>query len=332
VLKNKKHDLVPHYPQIWAWGIVWFCKSLNKFCLCNCFEEYIDALFYRIRKRHRSYSSSSSSFSIFAHNFPSEFINSLIGKNVATTVYHTKQPIFEFNENGREIGAKWFESFMNVQKFDFLDGICHVCSPDISDHYFCGDAYGSEFKQRYGAYFYRKLFKWGLTGIYRDEELIPNHIREKYFKNIKIPELGRSQEFDKAMGELERALENEIRERLDYPLIGEGWVQETLLFNLIRKIFPNYEIIHHYFPEFLGGQELDIFIEDLNLGIEYQGQQHFEPIEFFGGIENFEKLVERDKRKEKLCKEYKIPLLYFDYKEELTQRYVQDKINKFLND
>lgn len=47
--------------------------------------------------------------------------------------------------------------------------------------------------------------------------------------------------------------------------------------------------------------------------IEYDGKQHFEPIEFFGGKDGFEKTKERDRIKNTYCKSHNIPLLRLPY-------------------
>lgn len=64
--------------------------------------------------------------------------------------------------------------------------------------------------------------------------------------------------------------------------------------------------------------------------IEYDGEQHFKPVEFFGGKEAFQKQQERDRKKNKWCKENNIPLLripYTDY-EQLDAEYLFSKIPK----
>ena len=94
------------------------------------------------------------------------------------------------------------------------------------------------------------------------------------------------------------------------PKIGEGWISETELFYKISEYFKEYEVIHHASPDWIGRQHLDIYLPSLNLGIEYQGAQHYEPIEFFGGEEAFKKSVERDKRKKKLCVKNNCVLIY----------------------
>lgn len=47
--------------------------------------------------------------------------------------------------------------------------------------------------------------------------------------------------------------------------------------------------------------------------IEYDGKQHFEPIDFFGGEDGFRKTQERDKIKNVYCQTHNIPLLRLPY-------------------
>lgn len=66
----------------------------------------------------------------------------------------------------------------------------------------------------------------------------------------------------------------------------------------------------------------DIFLPTLNLAIEYQGKQHYEPIPFFGGNEKFQQQQERDNRKRQFCKDNNIFLLEISYtlkKEEIEK-------------
>ena len=60
----------------------------------------------------------------------------------------------------------------------------------------------------------------------------------------------------------------------------------------------------------------DFYLPEYNLLIEYQGQQHYEPVEHFGGEEKFRIQQERDKKKRKMAQEKNIELLeisYLDY-------------------
>lgn len=94
------------------------------------------------------------------------------------------------------------------------------------------------------------------------------------------------------------------------PKIGEGWISETELFYKIKTRYKEHKVIHHGNPKWLGRQHLDIYFQKLNIAIEYQGLQHYEPIDFFGGEEAFYKNKERDLRKKKLCIKNDCYLIY----------------------
>ena len=57
----------------------------------------------------------------------------------------------------------------------------------------------------------------------------------------------------------------------------------------------------------------DFYIPSFNTVIEYDGKQHFEPVEYFGGKSEFLKLQNRDKIKEKYCKANGIKLIRISY-------------------
>ncbi len=99
-----------------------------------------------------------------------------------------------------------------------------------------------------------------------------------------------------------RIIENEIRVERNLPKIGEGWISETNLFYKIKNKFEIYKVVHHGKPSWLGRQHFDIYFPDLNIAIEYQGKQHFEDIEFFGGKESFEVNLINDNLKKEKCK------------------------------
>lgn len=110
---------------------------------------------------------------------------------------------------------------------------------------------------------------------------------------------------------LKRA-EDSYRESIGMPKVGEGWISETELYYKIATAFPQYEVVHHGRPPWLGNQHLDVYMPELNVGVEYQGAQHYRAVEFFGGAEAFEKNVERDQRKRLKCEENGCTLIYVD--------------------
>ena len=63
--------------------------------------------------------------------------------------------------------------------------------------------------------------------------------------------------------------------------------------------------------DWLGRQSLDFYLPDYNVGVECQGRQHFEAVDYFGGDKGFKHILERDKRKKALCEKQGVKLLYF---------------------
>ena len=112
----------------------------------------------------------------------------------------------------------------------------------------------------------------------------------------------------------------------EYGRFESKWKSEALVFELCQKIYGTDNVIFQYSPSFLGQMSYDVFIISKNTAIEYQGKQHFEPVEFFGGQEHFEKQIVRDKLKKELSAKYKIKLVYIDYKETICEQTIIDKV------
>ncbi|HTG66094.1 MAG TPA: hypothetical protein VL859_06945 [Flavobacterium sp.] len=115
-----------------------------------------------------------------------------------------------------------------------------------------------------------------------------------------------------------RSIENKIRTQKGFNIVGSLY-NESLLYNLIQNAFPDYEVITQYSPNWLGRQRIDIFIKELNVAIEYNGKQHYEPVTYFGGKDGFLKTVERDAMKRKKCKRNGCELIEVKYNEDLQQ-------------
>lgn len=80
----------------------------------------------------------------------------------------------------------------------------------------------------------------------------------------------------------------------------------------VRLILHEKEIdnISQYHSDWLGHLSLDFYLPQYNIAIECQGGQHFRSIDFYGGEKNFKGQLERDSRKQKLCVEHGIKLIY----------------------
>lgn len=66
--------------------------------------------------------------------------------------------------------------------------------------------------------------------------------------------------------------------------------------------------------------KFDFYLPDYNLCIEYQGKQHYEPVEQFGGKEAFLDLQRRDQIKRDYCASHGIKLIEIKYNESVLKR------------
>lgn len=89
------------------------------------------------------------------------------------------------------------------------------------------------------------------------------------------------------------------------------------MLDLVRTIWPS--AVHQWRPSFLGMQSIDIYVPELELAIEYQGQQHYEPIALFGGQEGFDLTRARDEKKRILLQRHGIRLLEWRYDVPITR-------------
>lgn len=70
----------------------------------------------------------------------------------------------------------------------------------------------------------------------------------------------------------------------------------------------------------------DFYLSDYNICIEYDGQQHFKPLDFFGGQESYEKIIKNDDIKNTYCKNNNIKLLRITY----LDKNIEDIILSFI--
>lgn len=170
-----------------------------------------------------------------------------------------------------------------LSMFKFKKNICFYCNNKIPKLKFCVPMYGNAFKQTYGWLIRQEYFRLGIDP-YQHDNILPG-----FFPNdIDI--------------DLDRYVENSARQRLGFKKVGEAWTSETTLYYIVKGLYPTNKVIMHYHPEWLHGLELDIFIQDLNIAFEYQGIQHFKPVEHWGGMEQLLKQQENDELKLQICK------------------------------
>ena len=128
--------------------------------------------------------------------------------------------------------------------------------------------------------------------------------------SVRSYSFGRCESVIAFVKQISRLAENIVREEAGLPGVSEGWLSETELYQLLKRALPDYHLQQHYRPYWLGRQHLDIYIHELGIALEYQGLQHDEPVEYFGGQNAFEQNRERDARKKRLCDKYGVPIIY----------------------
>ncbi|RAP43578.1 MAG: hypothetical protein BZ136_09515, partial [Methanosphaera sp. rholeuAM74] len=177
-----------------------------------------------------------------------------------------KEIIFEHNNHIRqnqrsmltERGFTLNDLNLDINNLPYYEYACEICREKTSSHKYTSKMYArSDFEIKYGAYARKRFFELKLSNNYSDL----------------------SDE------DLERKANNLTREEFGFRKIGERFVTETELYRIVKSLYPNHKVIHHYKSKWLGRQELDIFIPKLKLAIEYDGIQHFKPIEAWGGEE-----------------------------------------------
>lgn len=112
-----------------------------------------------------------------------------------------------------------------------------------------------------------------------------------------------------------------LRDKPSYRYKGEG-----MLYELIKKDYR--DSVYQYRSKWLGLQSYDIYIPSKKIGIEYQGEQHFSSIKYFGGKEKYKEQRKLDKEKIRKSKENGVTLLYFTFNKKMPNRLLNKKVYK----
>ncbi|HCK33223.1 MAG: hypothetical protein CMH32_07885 [Micavibrio sp.] len=229
----------------------------------------------------------------------------------------------------------------------FRDELCHRCNMSTPTGEYCVPMYGGTFKQKFGWYINQNFYRIGITplqnhiisdtcpGEIKDKAELLRSLHEQVFlhtKGHKLPD--NLEDIHKQASKLQRQISNYIenitRKEFGVRKIGDRWISETILFNIVAKLYPNEKILRHHRPDWLEGLELDIFIKDKNIAFEYQGQQHYYPIKAWGGEKAFQDLVQRDKKKAIICKNLGVYLIPIKYTEPLSEEHIKNRIDSIF--
>jgi len=99
--------------------------------------------------------------------------------------------------------------------------------------------------------------------------------------------------------------------------------QESKKLPALDAFLSNYKVEKEkMFPEckMINLLRFDRFISELNLCIEYDGEQHFRSSSFLGGNESLALIKKRDKIKTDFCKKNKINLLRIKYNQDPVEQ------------
>jgi len=172
----------------------------------------------------------------------------------------------------------------------------------------------------------------------REELERTQSIRDKYDSMDPLPP-DEQAELDELRTELSEnskrvsdTVENEVRQAVGHYEKGNRWTSETILYQLIESRYGDeYTIERHHRPEWLDGLEIDIYLVEPRVGIEYQGVQHYEVVEHWGGEEGLAERQARDKRTRELCEEHDVELVEVRHDEELSEELVASRIDPILD-
>lgn len=207
----------------------------------------------------------------------------------------------------------------------WLKYLSDVCPPDyqtqIEEIQLAQRAYGEE---------------WGrlmaLVQAPLREDIAPDE--RTYFRNVREsdarPMILLRKRASHLRTEFENSIESIARQEFGFRPVGEGWVSETLLYQIVCRVTHPHRVLRHHRPDWLNGLELDIYIPERRMAIEYQGQQHFHPIEAWGGSAGLAAVRARDAKKARACKKQGILLVTIDYTEPLSDEHVRTVIARAL--
>ena len=283
---------------------------------CSCSKKSIEN-FIKFKLKDKSVNADPErNFLLDSMYFPLDFVKNLIKKQIV-------------------------EDSSIIKYINFKDNLCHECNKITPSFRYCIPMYGGQFIQHYGWYVNKEFFEQGLDPI-NNEPFIDEIDKEiKDLIKIKKSDLEFTTEtsyeeqkiyyekmklLNKQNRQINKKIENKVRQKFGFKNIGEAWTNETLVYKYMQELFPDDEIIFHYRPKWLDGLEIDVFNNSKKIGIEYQGQQHFKPIDFWGGEEALLKTQERDVRKKEICKKKSVTLFYVNYWEEVSKDLILSKI------
>ena len=111
---------------------------------------------------------------------------------------------------------------------------------------------------------------------------------------------------------------NTFQQTPDKHLAGQGCPKcrlksQSILFDKLRNVFNEDEILWEASPKWLDNQRFDIYFPKYNIAVEYDGKQHFVPVKQFGGNIGLAYTQQQDRLKEAKCLQNNCTLFRIKY-------------------
>lgn len=319
ILKENLPMPYVHYPGIVGPFIGFSSEYDGKIYFCSCFKKTFQNYFLLRKNEHAEYSCREKNYILSSVYFPYDFIINLINNGIESTQESVQKKIFfkdKICHQCNHISPQCRVNFSDMSSFE-LQHAWYIKKYFIDLGLFSSDNYLSSLPTEYLAMLEEI---WNLDKKGRDAALLHRYDESSAFYA----------DAQKKWRVFHKIIENEVRDSFNYTLIGERWKEETRLYNVLLEMLPSFKIFRNYRPDWLQRLELDIFIPELSLGIEYQGIQHFQPLQHWGGKEAFQIRKEHDQRKLELAQNNKVSIIYFTYRDTITTELVQKRLAPYL--
>lgn len=110
---------------------------------------------------------------------------------------------------------------------------------------------------------------------------------------------------------------------------GKSQKKQRLLYQIVKELFNDFDVIYNHkhhglrFTKSNRPMELDVYVPELSIAFEYQGEPHYLPIY---GKPNLAKVQARDEEKRQACKDAAIRLIEINYEWNGEKNYVASKL------
>jgi len=143
-------------------------------------------------------------------------------------------------------------------------------------------------------------------------------------------------EWECAEGHIWQATWDKINNRKQWCPSCKFWKSQRELFDILEDIFSDSFVIKYNYRGFEWLKlkkhlEIDIWIPELKIAIEYDGEQHFKPVKRFGGLKGFIKTRKRDEIKNIKVAQHPEDVKYFiriKYDEPLKKEHILQRLQE----